>query len=241
MSNRFKALSVETAKLVVTVPTAGVRVAAHGIQDVTSRLARALGCMLMLTWLLAFPSHAAVVLHVSGGQLAGASGVMVKGVSYDVTFVDGSCVALFSGCNEAGDFMFKTQVDAVAASAALLEQVLLDGPLGNFDTRPQDTVGCSYVYVCSALTPYSRELDSVGVGMASNFTFPFFLSDEAGWSTQDAGLDVTSVPHFVYAVWAESAVPSAVPEPSTSMLLAMAGIVLGWSQRRRGLLCRARR
>lgn len=41
---------------------------------------------------------AASLLIDSNGILIGATGVQVGGNSYDVSFVDGSCVTLFSGC-----------------------------------------------------------------------------------------------------------------------------------------------
>ncbi|GJL55697.1 MAG: hypothetical protein NPIRA02_28290 [Nitrospirales bacterium] len=39
----------------------------------------------------------AVTLTMDGGKLTGASTVNVNGVFYNVEFVDGSCVSLFSG------------------------------------------------------------------------------------------------------------------------------------------------
>ncbi len=48
----------------------------------------------------------AVVLNVSDGQFLGATGVDVGGTLYDVTFVDGTCITLFDGCNEIADFDF---------------------------------------------------------------------------------------------------------------------------------------
>lgn len=60
-------------------------------------------------------------LLVNGnGLLTGANGVDVNGTLYDVTFQEGSCVALFSGCDSAADFAFGTDVAASAASSALL-------------------------------------------------------------------------------------------------------------------------
>jgi hypothetical protein len=43
-------------------------------------------------------------LNASGGQILGASGVDVGGTLYDVEFLDGTCIALFSGCDEVSDY-----------------------------------------------------------------------------------------------------------------------------------------
>lgn len=79
---------------------------------------------------------------VRGGILQGATGVNVNGTLYNVTFVDGSCAQTFTGCDQNSDFQFQTKNDAMAAGQALLIQSFLDGPFGNFDTRPDLTAGC---------------------------------------------------------------------------------------------------
>lgn len=84
---------------------------------------------------------ATVQLNVVGGQLLGASNVEVNGTLYDVEFVDGSCVALFSGCDDVSDFAFSTFQQARAAAQSLGESVFLDGPLGDFDSDPGLTAG----------------------------------------------------------------------------------------------------
>ncbi len=95
----------------------------------------------------------AATLNVSGGQLLGASNVFVGGNLYDVAFVDGTCIALFNGCDSAADFTFTTQADALAASQALLDQVFLDGGAGAFDSLPAITNGCTSNGVCDVFTP----------------------------------------------------------------------------------------
>jgi hypothetical protein len=49
-------------------------------------------------------SAQATTLDVVGGILHGASGVLVDGNLYDVQFLDGSCISLYSGCDEDSDF-----------------------------------------------------------------------------------------------------------------------------------------
>src|SRR3954465_15827217 len=95
---------------------------------------------LLCSCLSAVSGHA-VELQISGGELTGASEVNVGGTLYNVEFVDGSCNSLFSGCIDAS-FTFHTASTAAAAAQALIDQVFTDGPQGNFDSRPELTVGC---------------------------------------------------------------------------------------------------
>src|SRR5688572_27474840 len=91
-----------------------------------------------LSWLLlacgmGLGSAEAAVLQVSGGELTGALEVDVGGTLYNVAFVEGTCVDLFSGCDEVSDFTFTSLGGATQASQALLDQVFLDVTEGNFD------------------------------------------------------------------------------------------------------------
>ena len=52
---------------------------------------------LAATTLVLSTSVNAAVLIVDGGQLVGATGVNVNGALYDVSFMDGTCFALY-GC-----------------------------------------------------------------------------------------------------------------------------------------------
>ena len=76
----------------------------------------------------------------------------MDGNLYDVQFLDGTCIGLYNGCDEISDFTFQTQSSAALASQALLDQVFLDGPLGNFDSDPTLTFGCSSFYECEVWT-----------------------------------------------------------------------------------------
>ena len=63
-------------------------------------------------------AHAAPILEVSSdGKLTGASGVEVGGALYDVAFKDGTCAGLFSGCDQAADFQFKSKTDLISNDA----------------------------------------------------------------------------------------------------------------------------
>ena len=112
--------------------------------------------VLLLLCLLAWaaPVAASPVLVIDGGKLTGATGVDVGGTLYDVTFVDGSCAAVFAGCDQASDFTFSDGTTALAATNALADQVFLDGNSGAFDSQPDLTFGCTSVTRCIPITPY---------------------------------------------------------------------------------------
>jgi hypothetical protein len=124
----------------------------------------------VLVALLGAAEAKAAVPNVSGGRLLGASSVNVGGTLYDVQFVDGTCAALFAGCDEPADFPFTTSPDAAAAAQALLDQVFLDGAQGLFDTDPTLTEGClGTTQECGASTPYEVSGSVVNHQIARNF------------------------------------------------------------------------
>ena len=82
------------------------------------------------------------------GMLVGATGVLVNGKRYDVTFQSATCNAQFDGCSR---FDFGTMEEALAAAHALLEQVFV----GKYDLEPMLTRGCTEASVCIFAIPYS--------------------------------------------------------------------------------------
>ena len=68
---------------------------------------------------LSVSSANAAILNVVGGELQGATGIDVGGRSLDVSFLDGTCIALFSGCNETSDFPFHTEEATDAAMSGI--------------------------------------------------------------------------------------------------------------------------
>lgn len=208
-----------------------------------------MGVVIVLWALLFMPIYtSALTLNVAdNGQLMGASGVEVLGNFYDVEFVDGSCNSLFSGCT---DFTFSDAHAADLASYALLDQVLLDGPHGYFDSDVQLTNGLELSHVGAILTPYAGTVYSyyywgrlyteyrAHIGIAYNY------SDLAGedyvvpgasdnwWhASQDSGVVGWRTAELaVWARWTAASSPSVpipTPEPGTLLLLSSGLASLG--------------
>ncbi len=154
-------------------------------------------------FLIASSAHAADLI-VDNGSLLGASGVDVDGTLYNVTFVDASCVELFDGCDEPGDFVFMDEAAATMASEALLAQVLIDGPLGQFDSQPVLSAGCEQVASCGILTPYDDvPINSVAASVASNIENDFL--DGVDTIIRTRTLDFTGLSGATWALWAPGA------------------------------------
>jgi len=178
-----------------------------------------------VVFLLGASSTTAATLNVVGGQLLGASGVIVGGSSYDVAFIDGTCIALYNGCDSISDFTFQSHDAAVLASQALLDQVFLDVGAGVFDSVPNLTTGCEADPVeCRAMTPYEASSTSLLVSVAHNTVNP--SQDAAFTNFFDRFHDTSGVYTFeTYAVWTPT------PEPGTAVLVALG--LAGLSGRRR--------
>lgn len=171
-------------------------------------------------------------LLVEGGQLVGASGVSVNGGLYDVAFRDGTCAEFFGGCDEDSDFLFSDDLElGRAANSALMDQVLVDGPQGAFDSNPALTSGCSAAS-CQTSTPVflSGGGSSIAVLWVSNGIEEFRdISTGSGAGPRGIDTRLFTPDGGNYAVWSTAVVPI----PAASLLFASGLIGLFWGRVRR--------
>jgi hypothetical protein len=169
---------------------------------------------------LSLSANAAIVKLNDAGELVGADNVEVRGKQYNVSFIDGTCLELFNGCDQDSDFVFGGDKDAASdASQALLDQVFFDSLHGNFSSNSSLTNGCEDNNVCYVMTvavTYS------GVNLAydaTNHDAKFPVPDRVSYSNSGINFDSTSDRQRVYAVWRDVA---QVPIPSSVWLLVLA-------------------
>jgi hypothetical protein len=175
------------------------------------------------------PAGAASQITNGSGQLTGATGVTVGAGTYDVEFVEGSCSAVFGGCDGLSDFTFQNQTDAQAAAQALLDQVLT----GTFDNDYTMTFGCSTngSAACDVLVPFGFDVLQVLAQAAKNVNGP---ADDTNTliDADTVFFDTSFNDQFVWARF--TPVAGAVPEPSSwlMLLLGFAGIASAMRRKR---------
>ncbi len=163
-------------------------------------------------------------LIVASGELVGATGVVISGLgTFDVSFEDGSCANLFSGCDELSDFAFNSLDQVIAASQALLDQVFIDSELGLFDSNSALTRGCEDDNQCIAFIPY-KFLDNWVLG--KNLNNANSESGDRQSYTTNLGRDqsISGRSNTTFAVFTQVA---QIPTPATILLFgsALMGLV----------------
>ena len=184
------------------------------------------------TFAVASTASATAILQVnSSGILTGATGVNVGGTLYDVTLADGTCVALFNNCVTSA-FTFKSQAAATVAAQALLDQVFIDGPSGNFDSVTNKILGCTSTTNCLAFIPFVTTGTTFSVVYSANYSGS--NTDSVSLTSVFSSQDTTQYNNANFAIFKLVApAASAVPEPSSITLMALALAALAFVRRRK--------
>lgn len=173
------------------------------------------------------PANAATLVFESG-ELQGADYVDVGGALYNVRFENGACDALFDGCNEFSDFAFNSQADAQAAAQELLDQVFVNSPLGAFDDQPELVFGCEIGRVCRALIPFQPlNNNRARVARSQNGDTPARDRIRVRTIQNSFNSDNGANSRDVFAVF------TAIPEPSTWLILTLGLFGVGGAMRRK--------
>ena len=196
--------------------------------------------VLAVVLVLVASSAQAATLNVVGGQLIGASGVIVDGSSYNVEFQVGTCIDLYSGCDDVSDFTFQTAAAAVLASQAIVDQVWVDVSVESFPVGNGGFfVGCD-ASTCAAVTPYGVDpftppsLPDLPAPIVVGYARFLLVTDPGPPELFSAAFPGTSDGRFldgfgvVYAVWSVGS----VPEPGTGLLMGLGLLGVSVSNRR---------
>lgn len=176
----------------------------------------------------------AVSYNVVGGELIGAFDVDVAGTFYDVIFGDGSCVSLYSGCDELSDFPFSDPAESQVAAMALITQVF--GNSDVYDADPSLTRGCES-NACFLMMPYVFSTNVNFPGYASvkgGSNTPALMENVVVFSIIEPSFDLSAYSTWTYTQWTPTV--SAVPVPAAIWLFGTALIgFIGFGKRKEKL------
>lgn len=195
-------------------------------------------CLLGFSLTCSF-AQALPVRQINGdGKLIGARNVIVHCATdkvYDVEFVEGTCAALFNGCDSLDDFEFNGAFGFPYHLKDLHDQVF-QGTI--YDIRPELTFGCSQTFECQIFDPFfikfpdPKPKGGVFINRTEQRGFDFFLDQY-----NDVGGDIDSIGDTglsdfrVFARW--TPVVTAVPEPGTLFYVGFVGLALLINRRSR--------
>lgn len=200
------------------------------------------GIFLSIFLMAASNSSSAAILDIDPDtwQLLGAKYVVIESSLWNVSFEDGTCVEVFSGCDHDSDFDFNSRNFARLASQALLDQVLIDilpqQYPSKYDSNPEMISGIESDIWSLIITPYA-----VGDGnLLSTFDAAVAVNYSSGVSNNDLVVTwedtLITFPansfadkSAVYAKWSFVS----IPEPMTSALLAIGLLSLIFTQNKR--------
>ena len=182
-------------------------------------------------------ANASFMLNIdpTSGELLGASNININGELYNVSFVDGTCPDLFSGCDEQSDFFWQTEEESKVASLALLNDVFVNSVNGLFDSLPDLTFGCSSnpYNDCFVMTPYkSNTTNSLFGVIAINNSNPSW--DTTSPFTLGIGGNTGNSNFLTYAIWSSPKPLQAVTEPTTLTFFALGLIGLAFRRGKKG-------
>jgi hypothetical protein len=185
---------------------------------------------LLLGIVLYISTHnvSAATLQVNlDGLLTGALNVDVSGTLYDVEFIDDSFDNVF-GLTGAG-IVASTLSQAQAFSNALLNQVLIDGIAGNFDTDQAATFGCGG-FACQIYTPTTQ---SPWDGTATS-NVPFYAAANFASEASDNAIggvllrgQANGFQSNTFNVWADWSLSPASPVPLPAAFWLFASGIIG--------------
>ena len=170
--------------------------------------------LLTLLFLCTAPAAQATTLTINGAsQITGASGVVVNGSSYTIVMADGTCSALFTGCDADSDFAPLTEQNRLDAQQALVDFLteVWDQGFG-----PDDILGClGTVNQCSVYAP--SHINEANPGTVQTVLGQLTVGGLAQGGTQ--GIDPTQdFASTEVAAWAFVTF-TPIPEPGTLLLL----------------------
>ena len=180
--------------------------------------------------LVSAPASGATLITDANGRLTGATGVDIRGISYDVEFVDGTFDVVFS--NGADLYLLPFHSAALTdyeilngytgadfAAEALLDQVFID----RFDHATGDISGCSDFGLCAAFVPIGFDgLEFFGSVAVNHAGYGYHLDfvTRGGGGRQD---DLSGRAELTFARFsvsnASSPQTAAVPEPASWFML----------------------